>query len=633
VSERRSVIVGTAGHVDHGKSSLVTALTGVDPDRLVEEKRRGLTIELGFAPMRSGGGSDIGIVDVPGHEDFMRTMLAGASGIDLLLLVVAADEGPMPQTREHLDVADLLGIDRGVVALSMIDRVDREWFELAADSVREELERLGAAYRWPIVPVSAHTGEGIEALRRAIETVAMEVPTRDSGDMFRLPVDRAFSIAGAGTVVTGSVWSGGLRRGDEVRLLPSGERARVRAIQEFGVARESIGAGARCALALSGLPLERTGRGDTVVTDSSWEPVRRFGARIRVLADVADRLKHTDTVRLYHGTSEVLARVLLSSNASLGPGESEPAVLVTRSRIPLRTGDRFVLRGVARPRTLAGGIVADTEPDRRWRAHTGAWDRVLDGRPEEALQAVLELAAGRGVDPSRLPLRTGVPPALIPEGSGAIQVMGRLYSASVVDTAREAALTLVEQGHRDSPRLPGIPIESVRARLSVRLNPSLADHVLRALESDGSLVRAGPEIRLRDHSVRLTEVESKARDRIMEIIEEHGLTPPDPDRLAALGGVERGVLNDLLRLLVREGRLVAVGPDLHLSASAIERLKAGASAVLERSRPASPAAFASELGLSRRELIPLLEYLDEIGVTQRTGSGRVAGATAGHQST
>ena len=627
MSERgsKSIIIGTAGHVDHGKSSLVQALTGIDPDRLAEEKRRGLTIELGFARLEIAGGPRLGIVDVPGHEDFMRTMLAGASGIDLLLLVVAADEGPMPQTIEHLEVADLLGIRNGVVALSKTDRVQQDWLELAIDSVREQLDRFDVRDAWPIVPVSARTAAGIEELRAVLLAAATSLPGRPDSDLFRLPVDRAFSIAGAGTVVTGSVWSGEISRGSTIRVLPSGEQARVRGVQEFGEDVERVGAGARCALALAGLPLERVNRGDMIVSDPDWLPLRRFGAGVRMLSGTQEILEHADRIRLYHGTSETIARVLLASGDALGPGESDWAVIVTREPLPVRARDRFVLRRISPMRTIGGGVVTELDPGRRWRQATRTWDLLIAGEPSEALEAAVRLTGGRGLERGVIPLRTGLPPqADLPSGD-AVVVEGRLFDPGVAADARHAAWTAVRDGHLRAPRQPGVPLESVRAELSDRYAVALADHVLRELEAGGDLVRAGPEIRLSDHEVQLTEAETAARDLLLETLESAGLSPPSPSRLAELPGMDRQLLNDLLRILVRGGRLVAVGPELFIGAAALERLRTGARAVLEAASPAQPAAFAAEFGLSRRELIPLLEYLDRTGVTERTGEGRVAG--------
>ena len=622
---RTSVIVGTAGHVDHGKSSLVQALTGVNPDRLQAEKDRGLTIELGFARLDSETGPEIGIVDVPGHEDFIRNMLAGATGVDVVLLAVAADEGPMPQTLEHLAIGGLLGIRHGLVALTKVDRVDAEWRELAARLIRDELDRFGVGADWPIIAVSAVSGEGLDELREAILVAASSVEERSHEDLFRLPVDRAFTVRGAGTVVTGSVWSGTVRTGDRVRLLPSGIGARVRSVQVHGEERKLAGAGARCALSLAGLSLGQCGRGETVVSDPEWQNIDRFGARLRLLPDSRDGLDHADTIRLYHGTAETTARVLLGSEGVLSPGSSAWAVLVCTDPIVARTGDRFVLRTVSPLRTIGGGLVTDLDPPRRWRQRTGWWEAIIEGGRQRSTDAVVQMAGGKGIDPAALPLRTGNPPPDAGDFIGAELIGGRLFALSACAAARVGIVGYLRRAHADRPRSSGVSLESVRNALLASFAPELLEHELAGLEAEGEVERDGPEARLRGHRVRLTTRESDAREQIAEILAAAGLAPPSPARLTELTGADRSLVNDVLRILVDSGRLISVNPEVYLTAEAEFRLKSGARSVLERASPASPAAFAAELGLSRRLLIPLLEYLDRLSVTRRTLQGRIPG--------
>jgi selenocysteine-specific elongation factor len=623
---RPSVIVGTAGHVDHGKSSLVQALTGVNPDRLQEERDRGLTIELGFARLDVAGGPEIGIVDVPGHEDFIRNMLAGATGIDLVLLTVAADEGPMPQTHEHLAIARLLGMGRGLVALTKVDRVDDEWRDLAIRLVRDELSSSGIGVKWPIIPVSVVSGEGIDELRQAILSTAAAVDPRTREDLFRLPVDRAFTVRGAGTVVTGSVWSGTVKKGDRVRLLPSGSSARVRSVQVHGEERASSGAGARCALSLAGLSLQVAGRGETVVSDPGWRGIRRFGARLELLPDAPSGVEHAETIRLYHGTAETTARVLLGSEASMPAGASGWAVLVCADPIVARARDRFVARTVTPLRTIGGGIIADLDPPRRWRERTEAWEAILDGDDLRTADAVVQLAGGTGLDPAVLPLRTGMPPARSGV-QGKYDVIGGRWFALMTRTAgRDAIREYIGRAHADSPRVSGVSLQSVRTALLPSFALELLDHELEVMELQGEIERDGPDVRLRGHEVRLTNQEADSLEQIAAEIAAADLSPPSPARLTELAGVDRSLVNDLLRLLVDEGRLIRVNPEVYLAREAEARLRSSALRVLERDSPASPAAFGHELGLSRRVLIPLLEYLDRLGMTRRTPQGRVLDA-------
>ncbi len=622
---RAAVIVGTAGHVDHGKSALVKALTGVNPDRLQEERDRGLTIELGFVRLDSAAGPEIGIVDVPGHEDFIRNMLAGATGVDVLLLAVAADEGPMPQTREHLAIASLLGIRHGLVALTKIDRVDEEWADLAARMVRDELDNAGLGADWPVVPVSAVTGAGLEELRTAIRTAASAVGTCTADDLFRLPVDRAFIVKGAGTVVTGSVWSGTVRRGDRVRLLPSGDSTRIRAIQVHGEERQQAGTGMRCALSLAGLALNQSARGETVVRDETWTGTHRFGARLRLLSEAGAALEHGDQVRLYHGTKETTARVLLGSQGSMAAGDRGWVVLACADPMVVRARDRFVIRSMSPVRTIGGGVVAYLDPGRRWREQAELWGEIIEGDPQRAEDTVIFLAGGSGVRRADIPLRTGLP-APSADRLPPTEVPGDLlFAPSAQSAARDRILDVIRRTHSDRPRAAGVSLESVRAAVTTRFASVLVEAELAKLEREGTIVREGPEVRLQEHSVQLTEREAESLDRVAAIIAKAGLAPPPPDRLSELTGIERSLVNDLLKILVASERLIQVNPEIYLSAEAEARLRAGAFKVLECESPVSPAVFGEEFGLSRRLLIPLLEYLDRLDITRRTATGRVRG--------
>lgn len=623
----RAIVIGTAGHVDHGKTALVRALTGVETDRLREERERGLTIDLGFAPIDLGPGLEAGVVDVPGHEDFLRNMLAGASGVDLLLLVVAADEGPMPQTREHLAIARLLGVERGVVALNKADRVEPEWLRLAQEATLEELAAAGVSPPWPVVVASAASGAGVDALRDALRATALEAPLRRrTEDLFRLPVDRAFSVRGVGTVVTGTVWSGRVAAGAEVRLLPSDRSARVRTLQVHGRERPEAGAGLRCALALAGVAREEVGRGETVVAGPGWRSSRRFGARISVLPGVSRALAHAEVLRVHLGTVERKARVLLTGRGEARPGEDAWAVLDVAAPIVARPGDRFVLRSLTPVETVGGGIVAELEPPRRWRGREGAWSSLVGDDPGAAEAAAVELTAGRGLQAADLALRSGVgrardggPPA------GAERIGDRLFATGWRERVRSAVLDHLARAHARRPRVGWEPLETLRARLEGEFAPALCEAALEDLVADGRVERRGAELRLAGHEARLGPEERAARGGVLEALREGGLAPPGPTELVATCGGDRALLNDLLRLLVEERSVVAVGPDLYLEAGRERELRIAASRVLTTATPAAPSDFAAGTGLSRRQLIPLLEYLDRIGWTRRTGRGRVAG--------
>ena len=397
----RRVIVGTAGHIDHGKTALVRALTGVDTDRLPEEKRRGITIELGFAPLVLDGAGVAGVVDVPGHEAFVRTMLAGATGVDVALLVVAADEGVMPQTREHLAILDLLGVRAGVVALTKCDLVDEEWRELVVDDVRATLADTALAEA-PIVATSATRGTGLPELRAALAAALRALPGRDAADLFRMPVDRAFTVKGTGTVVTGTVWSGTLDRDAHAVLLPQGRAVRVRALQSHGAAVPGVGPGTRAAVALAGIDVGEAPRGAVLVADARWTASAVLRADVRLLADAPAPLGPRTRVLLHLGTQEVAAR-LVAEGGALAPGGRAAVRVVTEAPVVARAGDRLVLRSLSPLTTIGGGVVTDPAPPR---ARVRPWAGVAHD-PAARLALALDEAGLSGVPERSLAVRLG----------------------------------------------------------------------------------------------------------------------------------------------------------------------------------------------------------------------------------
>lgn len=624
----KGVVIGTGGHVDHGKTALVRALTGVDTDRWEEEKRRGLTIDIGFAPFDLGRAGEGGIIDVPGHEDFLKNMLAGATGIDLLLLVVAADEGPMPQTSEHLAIASLLGVERGVVALTKTDRVDRAWLDLVREAVRDEVGgTFGGSCEWPIVEVSSATGEGLAELRAALESEATCVAPRPVDDLFRMPVDRAFTVHGTGTVVTGTIWSGRVAVGESVRVLPGRSEARIRSLQVHGRARNEVTAGRRCAMALVGLEAKEVPRGSVVVSEAEWRPRNRVGARLRLLRKPARPLEHGQRVRIHHGTREALARVLLPALGSIAPGSSDLALLKLEAPLVLRARDPFILRFYSPVTTIGGGRVADLEPGREWRERSVEWDRILDGSGPDVLRAVVRVRAGLGVRPAELPWLTGLDRTAVagllerpPEG---VLVLGeRWFDECELPRAQKFLRRRLADLHAERPRAPRASREALRAAAVRRFAPSLVDHALVKVVEDGEIVAEGPGVRLARHRSRLTRRERRALESVREKIAAAGPEPPTVEELAREAGLDRDLLNDLLILLEEEGAIVALTPEIYLTAEVLAELERRARAVLARYTVAPLAAFKESFGVTRKYLIPLLEHLDRVGVTRRTREGR-----------
>lgn len=624
---RRGLILGTGGHVDHGKTTLVRALTGIETDRWAEERERGLTIDIGFASLDLGEDLEVGVVDVPGHEDFLRNMLAGATGIDLLLLAVAADEGPMPQTHEHLAIAALLGVRRGVVAVTKRDRVDHEWLELALDATRDAVRESGLGADWPLVPVSSVTGEGLEELVAALAAEAGELAPRQAEDLFRMPIDRAFTIRGTGTVVTGTVWSGSVSSGDALRLLPEDRQVRVRGLESHGEARERIEAGRRCAVALVGVDPEQAGRGATLVADPAWRPYDRLGVRLRLLARPGRSVEPGQRVRVFLGTAEAMARVFPEEGGTVAPGESAWAILALERPLAVRVGDRAIVRFYSPVTTIGGARIAELDPPRRWQGRRAGWERILEGSARERLEAAIELAGARGLSREESPVRAGMPPSRLEAeaaGSSAVLLGGRWFTPEAREETMAEALEALASLHRAHRRAGAVSREALRSRLARSCDPALADDALERLAAGGEIVARGPSVALPDHRPELTGAEREALDRVRDTLLKAGLQPPTVSDLAASIGLERHLLDDLLRLLSDAGETRPITPEIHVSARSLDGMSARVRELLSESdEPRPPTVFKEEFGLSRKYLIPLLEYLDRSAVTRRTGEGRV----------
>jgi selenocysteine-specific elongation factor len=606
------VILGTAGHIDHGKTTLVKALTGVDTDRLPEEKRRGITIDLGFAPLELEGVGTVGIVDVPGHEAFVRTMVAGATGIDMALLVIAADEGVMPQTREHLAILDHLGVSRGVVALTKSDMADGDWLDLVRADVAAFLEssRLAGAR---IIPVSATRGEGIAELRRALVAVAKEVPARRSDDLFRLPIDRVFTVKGTGTVVTGTVWSGSLSDGASVRILPWDRESRVRGLQTHGHSVTTIHAGDRAAIALAGVEVDELSRGFVLVSDPSWEASRSLRAEVSLGADVV--LGPRTRVRFHLGTSEVGARVVIPSEAR--DLLVRPARIVLDSPVVLRAGDRFVLRRSSPLETIGGGVVVDPLPPRRAKP----WPAGLELR--DRLRRMVDESGVVGVAVSRLPQRLGLEPSAIPAmiasaRNEVVAVGDRLWPAAVLEDLGKTIRKHVAEHHRTKPLDRGAPVNDLRAK--ARVPEALFDHVLGALVESRKLTSDAGVIRQPGFSAGLSGAEEKVAQAALAELSAAGGEPPTVGEMTPRLGP---ALGNVMRFLERTGAVIQVEPGRYYTkeslAAVLDRLKA---AMPER-REYTPAELREALGTSRKFLIPLLEYCDRQALTIRGEAGRI----------
>ena len=614
------MILGTAGHIDHGKIALVKALTGIDTDRLPEEQRRGITIELGFAPLRLPGGDTIGVVDVPGHEAFVRTMLAGATGIDLALLVVAADEGVMPQTREHLAILELLGVRAGVVAMTKSDLVDADWLDLVRDDIATLVAGSGLAGA-AVVPVSSVTGAGIDALRDALATAARQVPERNGEDLFRLPVDRSFTIKGTGTVVTGTVWSGHLEADAIVRVLPGGRTARVRGLQSHGSTVRAVGPGMRAAVSLVGVERSDVARGSVLVTDAAWEASPLLRADAELLAS-APQLGPRTRIRFHLGTQDVAGR-LVATGGALASGTVTPVRVMLDEPVVARAGDRFVIRTGSPAATIGGGVVTDPLPGHR---RLKPW-AVAAPSAAERIAHIAADAGTRGVSRAALPVRIGSDHAQIERdlasASDQTDVVGdTVYDRVVVRHALERIVAAVDAYHARAPLEPGMSLQSVRATIAGA--GSLADALIARLEAAGEIVTDHGIVRRAGWMPRPTSAQQSELERLTSVIRHADREPPNASELAAsgVGQTESDVLT-LLRLLDRRGVVRQVEPNRFYSAEALRGMTEALRSGMQAGQEYGPAELRAVVGVSRKYLIPLLEYFDRVGVTERRGQGRV----------
>lgn len=639
----RNIVIGTAGHIDHGKSTLVKALTGIDPDRLKDEKERGITIDLGFAYFQQDD-LNFAFVDVPGHERFIRNMLAGTSGIDCVLLVIAADESVMPQTREHFDICSLLGIDCGLIVVSKRDRVDSETLELVQLEVSEFVAD-SFFENAPIVPISAVTGEGIEELKIELQRIAKKLGKRRVGGITRLPIDRAFSMKGFGTVVTGTQVSGELNVGMELEVLPLGRKVRIRGLQVHGNKHKTSSAGQRVAVNLSGIEVKELSRGDTLVACAGLESTNCFDAKLRMLPR-AQPLKHGARVRCHQGTAEVMARVSLSSLTENGlnserflnalePGTEAYVRMRLEKPIALTRGDRFVLRMSSPLITIAGGMVLDPAPPRRrFRSDLGVNRlRRLNHASgmEETIVVMVNETGPRGLQELILLRRIGISSEEFDPllkhllASDRIAKIGELLVSLVhLNAVRDDLVQLVKDFHKNNRLEVGLSYSETRERLIRRVASSVFDRVIANLETDGTLL-VTDRLSLISHKIEFSLEELKIYKRIEQLFQVKGLTPPDMDSLRVLMEVDQDLIDQIINILLLRGRLVKASKFI-FHCETLNHLKDQVlSLKMESASPVEIdiAEFKKKFRVSRKYAIPLLGYLDGEGITRRVGNIRV----------
>lgn len=627
-------IIGTAGHIDHGKTSLIKALTGQETDRLKEEQERGISIDLGFAYIDLPNGDRAGIVDVPGHERFIRNMLAGAQGIDLVLFTVAADDGVMPQSEEHLDFLHLLGVKKGIFAITKADIVD----PARIAEVQEEIEILtldttleGA----PIIPVSSVTGLGLDRLRQEIVAQLESYERPPQPGYFRLPIDRAFVMKGHGVVVTGTAMAGVLNEGDTVRILPGGEETRVRGIQVHGQPVTSVKWGQRVAMNLAGLERRDLTRGHVVCHPKLTLTTQRFDAFVEIRPGAKREVDNHERVRVHLGTAEVIGKVIiLDGRDALPPRSTAFCQVVLEEPVIASRGDRFILRNQTAQGTLGGGEVLHPFARRHRRSELGVTDRLAALRTPDLLQACQayleaqsefaapleeiyqgvnareeEVAALLGQDPEILPF----PDPSRPE---AYSVVGKWRQLTKDVQALLAAF------HQEAPLARGMEMESLRSQLTFSFSPKIFRAVIENLAAEGIIVREESVLRLPTHTVKLNTREQDAAARLEHILQEGGFTPPELKDLEGKLDIPRKTLLDLLNVLESQGKVVKVTTDSYYSSIALEKTRTALVAHLNSQEEITAAGFRDLLGVSRKTAIPLLEYFDRTGVTLRVGDIR-----------
>jgi len=631
----KHLILGTAGHIDHGKTSLVKALTGIDTDRLKEEKARGITIELGFAHLELPNGIRLGIVDVPGHERFVRTMVAGVGGMDLVMLVIAADEGIMPQTREHLDILRLLGVKCGLVALTKSDLVDPEWLELVTEEVREFTAGsfLEGA---PICAISSRTGQGLDELKQELARLAGVVAEKRREGQFRLPVDRVFTMAGFGTVVTGTLLSGEINTGDELELLPTGREGRVRGIQAHGAKVEKGLAGQRLAVNLQGIDLDQVRRGDVVVPRGAFRATRTVDARLDYLASAPRELKHRATLRLHSATYEVPAQVILMDRDTLKPGESAYVQLRLREPALLLSGDSYLLRVSSPACTVGGGVVLDPFPPRRRRRSAEAV-RLLESLDTAEHQATISLIIGQGllsgISFDEIILRSGIPRKVVET-----TLAGLLASGEVLQMTREPRIFLAREAFENlkkgmleelaaylatNPLKEGMGKEELKTRLPKRSDQRFFTPLLSALEREGAVVPDREIVKPAGRLEKKVGASDGLGEKINGFLLEKGIEPPTVKEIMERLRCDEKAVRDNLALLTRNNSVVRISSDLFYATPALDGLREKLLARLKEKGEITPPEYRDLTGLSRKFLIPLLEYFDSEKLTIRVGDKRV----------
>ena len=630
----KQIILGTAGHIDHGKTTLIKAITGTDTDRLKEEKLRGITIELGFASLDLPSGQHMGIVDVPGHEKFVKNMVAGATGIDIVVMVIAADEGVMPQTREHMEICTLLGVKHGFVVLSKTDLVDEEWLELAMEDVKDFI-RGTFLDDTPIIPVSSTTGEGISEFIKTLDELSTQIPDRTSSGLFRLPVDRVFTMKGFGTVITGSLISGRIQVGDTIMIYPLKITSKIRGIQVHNQSVKVAEAGMRTAINFQGLEKASVNRGDILASPDSLTAGYMVDVSLNFLSSNSKPAKNRMLVRFHTGTSEVLGNLILLDKEELVPGETTVAQIRLDSPVALVKDDRFVLRSYSPVRTIGGGYVLNPIPQKhkRFKAEIIKGLKGLENSDlTETISYHVDESGYLGLSFSNLKLMTNSPEKQLDN-----TMQGLLSKKDIIQIDREKKIYIhknvferlmkniknnLSTYHKANPLKAGMPREELKTKFPPDMNSKLFSLAINQMIKGKDIAAEEENVRLADHKVSLGTDQTDIKRKIIETYKKSGLTPPYFRELAKTLDVDAARANDVLMLLVDEGVIIKTKDDLYFHTAAVKDLQNKLVDFLTSSGEITTPQFKEMTGASRKFVIPLIEYFDSKKVTLRIGDIR-----------
>ena len=630
----KQIILGTAGHIDHGKTSLIKALTGTDTDRLKEEKERGITIELGFAALDLPSGQHLGIVDVPGHEKFVKNMVAGATGIDIVVMVIAADEGVMPQTREHMEICTLLGVKHGLVAVTKIDMVDEEWLELALDDIRDFV-RGTFLEDAPVAAVSSVTQEGIPEFIKTLDELAAKIPERPPSDLFRLPIDRVFTIKGFGTVITGTLISGRVQVGSTIMIYPSQITSKVRGIQVHNENAEEARAGMRTAINFQGLEKEAISRGQVLSKPNTLEASYMVDVSIHYLASNKKPLKNRTRVRFHTGTSEVLGNLIVLDREEISPGEDTVVQLRLDTPVALVKDDRFVIRSYSPISTIGGGKVLNPIPLKHKRFKTDAFEGLKElghQAPEAIISFHVEASGYQGVSFSHLKMMSNLPDKQLEnvlqgllsqkiliqiDKENRIYIHNNCFEKLKKDTRHQ-----LTDYHKANPLKPGMPKEELKSKFPLLLTAKLFNLTLNQMIKEKEIAQEENIIRLASHAVSLGGKQADVKDKILKAYLNAGLEPPYFKELAKSLDADAKRSREVLMHLVNEGIMVKVKEDLFFHTDAIDTLKKKLVKFLGDQGEITTPQFKEMTGVSRKYVIPLAEYFDSTNVTLRVGDVR-----------